>query len=150
MWRSGGAAGPGMGGAGGGGGGAGGNSGGGTPTVLASGEVGAWAIAVDGTSVYWTNQDSRRVMKVAVGGGTPVMLATGASAAQVPWDVTVDADAVYWSTYNSPGTVMRAPLAGGTPATLAQGQNGPRNIAVFGASAYWINSGSSAATRARC
>ena len=78
-------------------------------------------------------------MKVALGGGTPVMLATGASAAEVPWDVTVDADAVYWSTYNSPGTVMRAPLAGGTPATLAQGQNGPRNIAVVGASAYWIN-----------
>ena len=57
----------------------------------------------------------------------------------MPWDVTVDADAVYWSTYNSPGTVMRAPLAGGTPVTLAEGQDGPRNIAVFGASAYWIN-----------
>jgi hypothetical protein len=32
--------------------------GGGTPTVLASGQTGAASIAVDATSVYWTDADT--------------------------------------------------------------------------------------------
>ena len=43
--------------------------------------------------VYWTNQDARTVMKVPIAGGTPVMLAMGATAAQLPWDVAVDGGA---------------------------------------------------------
>jgi hypothetical protein len=114
-------------------------NGGGTPIVLASGEVGAWAIAVDATNVYWTNQEARTVMKVPIAGGTPVRLAMGASTAQMPWDLVVDGGAVYWNYYASPGSVMTTPLAGGTPAAVASQQNGPRNLAVAGGIAYWIN-----------
>src|SRR6476659_6473839 len=119
-------------------GGLGGAGGGGTPTVLAANEPGAWAIAVDATDVYWTNQDARTVMKVPIAGGTPVMLARGATAAQ-PWDVAVDSGRVYWNDYASPGSVMTAPLAGGAATTLAGQQDGPRNMAIAGARVYWIN-----------
>ena len=128
-------AGPGAGGASGGGG----SVGGGTPIALASNEVGAWAIAVDATHVYWTNQDTRTVMKVPIAGGTPVMLAMGATAAQLPWDVAVDGGAVYWNEYASPGSVMTAPVAGGAPAAVAAQQNGPRNLAIAGGNVFWIN-----------
>jgi len=116
-----------------------GSSGGGTPAVLASGERGAWAIAVDATNVYWTNQEARTVMKVPIAGGTPVTLAMGATATEMPWDLAVDSDAVYWNYYSSPGSVMTTPLAGGTPATVAAQQNGPRNLAVANGNVYWIN-----------
>src|SRR5262245_16644592 len=129
---SGGSAGPGSG-------GAGGTASGGVPTVLASGEIGAWAIAVDATNVYWTNQETRAVMKVPVAGGTPMALATGATATQLPYDVAVDLDGVYWNYYDSPGTLMTAPLTGGPPVTLVTQQNGPRSIAVLGGNLYWIN-----------
>ena len=59
------------------GGGAGANDAG--PIALAHGP-GPFAIAVDATHVYWTNLlgNPGSVMKVPLGGGTPVLLATSA------------------------------------------------------------------------
>ena len=47
--------------------------GGGTPTTLASGQFNPSGIAVDATTVYWTNNymsTAGAVMKVPLGGGT--------------------------------------------------------------------------------
>jgi Stigma-specific protein, Stig1 len=86
---------------------------------LAASEVSG--IAVDSTSVYWTNYYvTNAVMKVALGGGTSTTLASGESGST---GIALDATSVYWT--NVDGTVKKVPLDGGAPITLASGQTTP-------------------------
>jgi len=65
-----------------------------------------YAMAVDATSVYWTNNGNPpTVMKVSLGGGTLITLASGQSD---PNSIAVDATSVYW-TDSGLGTVMKTP-----------------------------------------
>ena len=50
---------------------------GGSPTTLVSGLEGPTTVVVDATSVYFTDSEAGTVEKVALGGGTPKVLATG-------------------------------------------------------------------------
>jgi hypothetical protein len=57
----------------------------------------------------------------------------------------VDRTSVYWTdtglitSATVSGTVMKIPLAGGTPTTLASGQDQPYGIAVDTSAVYWTN-----------
>jgi len=78
--------------------------GGGTSTSLAHASS-ALGLAVDATSLYWyrVNVYGGTVMKVALTGGTPVVLAFGQ---QEPATIAIDATHVYWT---SGGAVMETP-----------------------------------------
>jgi hypothetical protein len=98
--------------------------------------------------VYWTDQggvtpapdqgDSSRVLKVALAGGMPTVLAEGADS---PGCVVVDATNAYF-TEGGGQTLMKAPLAGGTPMALASSQHiltqHTPHLAVGGGFVYWI------------
>src|SRR5512142_2421367 len=65
------------------------------PVQLASRQSSPLSIAVDTSSVYWTNADGGTVMKVSKAGGTPKSLASGQNN---PYGIAVDATNVYWTT----------------------------------------------------
>jgi hypothetical protein len=122
-------------------------------TKLATGSF-PWGIAIEGADVYWVNMGEAQqgsVVKAPKSGGAPVTLASN----QVnPVSIAVDAQNVYWTTSgtstcapsgactsNGDGTVMSAPLTGGTPTMLAGKQLAPVSIAVDVKNVYFIDEG---------
>jgi len=113
-----------------------GDSSAGAITVLATGQQGAYSIAVDSTSVYWNNYVvNGSVMKVALDGGDPVTLAATQT---MPEFMTIDAASAYWASDDAVGKV---PLGGGTTATLVSGRQGITGITVAGDYLYWAEAG---------
>jgi hypothetical protein len=121
---------------------------GGTPTTVVANQDFPWAIAVDGTNVYWTNYDndgavgggttnSGAVLQAPIGGGTVVTLQTGL---EDPYGIAVDSTSVYFTTYAG-GRVKKVPIGGGSVVTLAQGLNEPCYVAVSGGNVFWANYG---------
>jgi hypothetical protein len=115
------------------------------PTTLASGQLLPWAIAVRDGFVYWTTAQGT-VMKVPSGGGTAVTLASGQLN---PSSVAVDSENVYWtnsgsnpcqweatSCASSDGSLVKAPIGGGAPVTLAAGLCTPDSIALDATNVY--------------
>jgi hypothetical protein len=103
-------------------------------------------VAVDGTTVYWTNYDDGTVMKCPVAGCTqPALVASGQS---YPSGIAVDGANVYWINSGTPnvlpdggitgtGAVMKAPVDGGVPMTLASALVDPWALAIDSTNVYW-------------
>lgn len=97
---------------------------GGAATILASGLIRAYAVAVDGTSVYWTSSGagpdfhvaamSGAVMKAPLAGGNATTLASGLAC---PSALTVDGTSIYWVDGDR---LMNAPVEGGPSRVLAR------------------------------
>jgi hypothetical protein len=96
-------------------------------------------LAVDCTSVYWTDWDGSAgtVMKVPIDGGTPTTVA-GVSAAEI----AVDGTSAYWTGGTA---VMKVALGGGMPIVLASFPEIEATIAVDRTSVYFVAIGSSSA-----
>jgi hypothetical protein len=109
--------------------------GGAAPTALASlGTSFPISLALSGGNVYFTNGS---LWEVTTGGGSPTMLAPGAS-----FGVAATTTEVLWA--SSQGTVMSEPVSGsGAPIALASGQGGPYSIAVSGTNVYFTDSSTS-------
>ena len=107
------------------------------PITLASYPVanGPTSMVVDGSNVYWVNQNDGSVAKVPIAGGTATTLAAGSGNA---WQIAIDATNVYWSDSGSL-KVSKVPLGGGSTTVLASGEINPVGIAVDGSNVYWTN-----------
>ena len=110
----------------------------GTRTSLTS-SVGAHGIAVDATSVYWTDDSDRTVKSVPLTGGAYTVVASAQDAVS---GIAVDATSK---------RLLDCPLQGDesifgrghSPTSLASATYGTV-IAVNGTSVYWFNSGAGA------
>ena len=105
-----------------------------------------YAVAVDTTSLYFTDALAGTVMKVPQVGGVPVALAT----AQVnPGFVAVDATNVYWANLgtaasdSADGSIMTVSINGGPPVALVSAQSHLTAFAVDATNVYWASGGTS-------
>jgi hypothetical protein len=71
-----------------------------TRTVVAAGQAQPYGIAVDATSIYWTNHADGTVMKAPTAGGPAQTIAKGQD---LPGAITTDATNVYWINEGAPG-----------------------------------------------
>ena len=107
--------------------------GGGAPVVLTT--LSAYDIAVNATTIYWTNGNT--IEQMPIGGGTPTVFAAGQYGAS---RIAIDGASVYWSIYSGgdADSIMKAPLAGGAPVTLASGLTSVSDLAVDATNVYWM------------
>ncbi len=94
--------------------------------------TGPRGIAVDSTSVYWTDTLNETVNKVLISGGTVTTLASIGGGV-----IAVDSTSAYWS--DGIG-IEKVGKNGGIVTTLATGTINPYTIAVDSANVYWADS----------
>jgi len=109
-----------------------------TPVILASGQ-GGQGIAVDTSTVYWTNGGSSApVMKCAKAGcsKTPTTITTGQG---YPAGIVSDGTIVAWA--NGDGSIKTCPanFTCTTPSVIATTQQSPWGIAMDSNYIYWTN-----------
>jgi len=107
--------------------------------TLASGQTCPWGMAIDAINVYWTecgDPTGGFVLKVPKAGGDVVALASGDRLSGIATDGTN----VYWvagTSDASSGAIMKVPVVGGTPTTLAARSGDPAHLVVDDSYAYW-------------
>ncbi len=124
--------------------------------TLASGEESPWGIALDDTSVYFTNFGGGTIRKVPKAGGSTVTLASGSAPsgiAIVPPGGVLAAGSVVWTESN--GGVYTVPASGGARVAIqpevSAGSNPkgfPAGLAVDASNVYWVDNAHATVYRA--
>lgn len=105
-------------------------------TTLADGQTTPVSLSVDAEHVYWANEDGGEIQQAPKAGGavTTVFAASYPGAVHVAGDALVFTDRDWQS-------VLRVPLAGGTPTVLADAEDVPWALASDGGTLVWVNAG---------
>jgi hypothetical protein len=112
---------------------------GGLADPLVYDNAGAQGLAVDTSSVYYTQPTLGRVMRVALAGGAPEVLA---SKLDFPKFLATDGSSLYWTGGKIDGKITKLTLVpDARPEILIDGQNNPFAIAVAGGFVYWTDLG---------
>ncbi|HUJ27218.1 MAG TPA: hypothetical protein VLW85_14435 [Myxococcales bacterium] len=104
------------------------------PVALANGQFAPCGIAAAGGNVFFTTGNGA-LLRVAASGGEPQLLAL---AQDHPCDIATDGERVFWANYSTDGSISSLPIAGGTPAVLAQGLRGPAGLTLFDGVLHWV------------
>lgn len=83
------------------------------PSLLANGQGGPFDLAVDDTSIYWTNNSANEIVRAnKTDGGARTALAN--SGVTAPWGMAIDGSNVYWANhaFGDAGTIAKCPLSG--------------------------------------
>jgi hypothetical protein len=106
-------------------------------TLVAHSQTNPIGIAAWGGYIYWTNHAASGVVKQMAVGSYPFSGPFDVAVGQAwPWGVAADGSGIYW-TNNGAGTLVRR-VGNGTPAVVASGLAGPREIAVDANAVYVI------------
>jgi len=101
--------------------------------VLAYGLEDGRGLAVDLTTVYFSDQARGTIERVDKAGGNGGVLASDQDA---PYGVAVSGEHVYWSNFVDDGAVMRVSIEGGEAMLVAEATR-PRTVAVVDDQIYW-------------
>jgi hypothetical protein len=116
------------------------------PVAIASSQSSPWGIAIDATTVFWTNTGDGTVKMAPISGAGPVT--TLASGQSDPMSVVVSGGSVYWASYargtSGDGAVMMCAVGGcgGTPTPVATGQTGSWGVALDSSGDIYFTAGS--------
>lgn len=108
------------------------------PVTLASGQESPLDLAIDTSSVYWTNTNGGTVMSCSVGGCGNHAATLSPIQGNNPTALAIDSTSFYWLDF-ADGKLQQCPLKGcpGNPTVLASQQQTGKAIAVNATTAYW-------------
>lgn len=115
---------------------------GGNPETLATEQAFPFHITTLGPTLFWaTGNDGGVVNTMPLGGGESTSLFVGLGLGVGIVDMAIDASGIYWTfdEGNNHGKVMKVPLEGGEPVTLASLLHNPTNIELDATSVYWTD-----------